>query len=171
MSTATDNKLGSKGNIFDEDITTAYSLDLPAPRTDAYAIHVYKTVSPDEQHMLTAFHKQYVAVEGRSAVGQLVDTRIGDLTIHTAQVMGVSMESVERIEIAAHLGRLSRRLQGFDDSLLEQTGRLLLETNAIAIRTMHEDMRQDAYPPPPAPAPKKKKGLIPGTFTFLFGER
>ena len=122
MSTATEARSENRPNIFDEDITTAYSLDLPAPRTDAYAIHVYKTISPDEQYMLTAFHKQYVAVEGRSAIGQLVDTRIGDMTIHAAHVMGVSMESVERIETAAHLGRLSRRLQGFDDKLAGADG-------------------------------------------------
>jgi hypothetical protein len=170
MSTATDNKAGNRGNVFDEDITTVYSLDLPAPRTDAYVIHVGKAAGQDEQFMLNTFHKQYVAVEGRSAIGQLVDTRIGDIAIHAARVMGTAMESVERVEYAARLGRLTKRLQNFDDQLLEQTGRLILETNGIAVRTMHEDMRSDIYPPPPPPPVKKKKGLIPGTFTFLFGE-
>ena len=167
MSAATDNKAGNRG---DEDITTAYSLDLPASRTDAYVVHVGKPASQDEQFMLNTFHKQYVAVEGRSAIGQLVDTRVGDIVIHASRVMGTAMESVERVEYAARLGRLTKRLQNFDDQLLEQTGRLILETNGIAVRTMHEDMRSDIYPPPPPPPAKKKKGLIPGTFTFLFGE-
>ena len=168
---ATEGKSRGRGNMFDEDITSSYSLDLPAPRTDAYIVHVHKPMDDDEKYMLDAFHHQYVAVEGRSAIGQLVDTRIGDMTIYTAQVMGGSMECVEAIEYAANLGRLSKRLQDFDNKLLDLTGRQLLETQGIAVRTMHEDMRGNVYKPPPPPPQPKRKGAIPGFFQFLFGER
>ena len=166
MAAASERK--SKANRRDEDINSAYHLDLPVPVIDVYDIHVYEPQSKDEQYMLDRFHEQYVAVEGRSAVDRAVGTRVGDMAIHSAHVMGVIMESVEFIEYAASLDRLGKRLEDFDNKLLEQTGRQILETNAVAGRTMLEDMRRNVYAPPP---PDKRKGALPGLVDFIFGER
>lgn len=166
-------KTKDASNLFDEDISLLYRLDLPAPKSNAYAIQVMGIFDDEEQYLVDAFHRQSVAIEGRSAIAQLVDTRIGEIANNTAYVMGTTMENVDRIESTASLGRLGKRLQEFDNRLLDQTGKHLLETDAIAIRTMHEDMRRPVYKPPPPPSipPRpKRKGVIPGFIEFLFGE-
>lgn len=174
MATTEGKKAKASGNRFDEDITSVYRLELPATTRHAYDFPVYDILNDEERHMATAFHQQYVAVEGRSAIVQLVNTRIEDISSHTARVMGQAMENIERVESAARLGRLDRRLQDFDNKLIDQTARHLLETNGIGVRTMQEDMRRPLYKPPPAPPspppPPKKKGLIPAAFEILFGE-
>ena len=152
----------------DAETISAYHLDLPVPTIDAYEIHVDGPDSKDEEYMLDRFHEQYVAVGGRSAVGQLIEGRVSDMAIHSAHVMGVTMESVEFIEEAANLDRLAKRQEDFDNKLLEQTGRQILETNAVAGRTMLEDMRHNVYAPPPR---EKRKGALPGLVEFFFGER
>ena len=97
--------------------------------------------------------------------------RAAELGTHSAFVMGQTMENIERIESACQFGRLAKRQYAFNNSVVDQVGRHLLETNAIAVRTMHEDMRRDVYPPPPPPPePKKWKGIIPLAWEFLFGE-
>jgi hypothetical protein len=158
-------------NRFDEDITSLYQLDPPAPKSNAYAIQVSAVLNEDEQYMLTAFHQQSVAVEGRSAMAQLVDTRIAEMATNTGYVMAGTMENVEQIEASTQVGRLSKRLQEFDNRLLDQTAKYLLATDAIAIQTMHEDIRRNIYKPPPAPPHSKRKGLFPTIGEFLFGER
>jgi hypothetical protein len=166
-------KTKAASNLFDEDITLLYRLELPPSKSNAYAIQVLDVLNEDEQYLVDAFHQQSVAIEGRSAIAQLVDTRIGEITSNTAYVMATTMENVERIETVASLGRLSKRLQEFDNRLLDLTAKHLLETDTIAIRTMHEDMRRPVYKPPPLPPvpPRpKRKGLIPGLVEFLFGE-
>lgn len=160
-----------KTNMFDQDVTSVYDLELPASQ-DAYASHEIRVETEDEQYMLSKFHEQYVAVEGRAAIGHLVDERIGDLSRHAAFVMGATVETVSEIELRTSAGRFQKHLMNFDDKLVDQTGRVLLETNAIATRTMHEDMRRPIYPPPPLPPPPPplKKGLIVNAIEFLFGE-
>lgn len=171
MTTETERKRKAS-NRFDEDITSLYRLELPEPKRNAYAIQVLSIESDDEQYMVDKFHEQYVAVEGRSAIAQLVDTRIGEITTNAAWVMGTTMENMQRIETVTPLGRLTKKQHSFNDQLIDQAGRYILETNAIAYRTMHEDMRRPVYkpPPPPPPPPPKKKGLIPAIAEFFFGE-
>ena len=145
MATATVNQTKSAGNLFDQDITSVYTLELPPSRTDAYEIQGVDIVDEDEQYMLDALHQQYVAVEGRGAIAQLIDTRIGELATHSSQVMGMTMENIERIEAAAPLGRLAKRFHDFDNKLLDQTARHILETNAIAARTMLPSTRTRSF--------------------------
>jgi hypothetical protein len=166
-------KTKGTSNLFDEDITAFYELARPEPRPNAYAIQVVEVLNDDEQYMLDKFHEQSIAIEGRSAIAQHIDTRIGEIATNTAYVMAGTMVNVERIETAASLGRLGKRLQEFDNRLLDLTAKHLLETDTIAIRTMHEDIRRSVYkppPPPPVPPRPKRKGLIPGFVEFLFGE-
>jgi len=163
----------ASGNLFDEDITSVYQLDIPQPERHVYTFEVLDIRGEDEQYMVNAFHQQYVAVEGRAAMATVVNTRVGDIATHASLTMGKTMENVERIEAAVPLGRLQKRFHDFDNKLLDQTARHLLETNAIAVRTMHEDIRRNIYkppPPPPVPPRRKRKGLIPGFVEFLFGE-
>lgn len=169
MATGTD-KQSKTDNMFNEDITSVYQLTPPAPRSDAYAIQIMGGLNSDEQAMIEAFHAQAVAIEGRSAIDQLIVTRVGEMATNAAFVMATTMENVEQVEGAARLGRLSRRLQEFDNRLLDQTAKHILETDSIATRTMHEDMRRTIYRPAPPPPPPKWKGVIPAISTFLFGE-
>lgn len=171
--TRSNEKGKASSNLFDEDITSVYHLDIPQPERHAYTFEVLDIRGDDEQYMVNAFHQQYVAVEGRNAIAQLVNTRVGDIATHASLTMGQTMENVERIEAAVPLGRLEKRFHDFDNKLLDQTARHLLETNEIAVRTMHEDIRRNVYkplPPPPVPPRRKRKGLIPGMVEFLFGE-
>lgn len=173
MTTETDKKTRAPGNRYDEDITKLFELQLPTPRTDVYEFLVHDLRSDDEHYMANAFHQQYVAVEGRSAIAQLINTRIGDISTHASHVMGHTMVNIEQIESAASLGRLGRRFQDYNNKLIDQTARHMLETNAIAVRTMQEDMRRSPYPPPPPqllPPRPKRKGLIQLSFELLFGE-
>lgn len=163
------------GNRFDEDITSLYRLELPEPKRDAYAIQVLQIENDNEQYIVDKFHEQYVAIEGRSAIAQLVDTRIGEIATNAAWVMGMTTENIERIETATPAGRLTKRQHEFDNRLFDQAAKHILETNAIAVRSMHEDMRRTVYkppplPPPPPPPPPRWKGIIPLAFEFLFGE-
>lgn len=173
MTTGTERK-PKAGNRFDEDITSLYSAEPPAAKLNAYAIQVISIESDDEQYMVDKFHEQYVAVEGRSAMAQLVYTRIGEITTNAAWVMGTTMENIHRMETMLPPGRLTKKQHAFHDQVLDQAGRYILETNAIAYRTMHEDMRRPVYKPPPPPPlpppPPKKKGVIPAIAEFLFGE-
>lgn len=172
MATATE-KHTKQANLFDEDITSVYQLHLPAPTYNAYAMNGIEILNDDEQYMMDTFHQQYVAVEGRTAIAKLIDTRIGEMATHTAYVIGTTTETVTHIEAATPQGRLSKMQHHFNDQVLNQAGKYLLETNAIAYRTMHEDMRRSIYkpPPPPPPPPARWKGIIPLAFEFLFGER
>lgn len=169
----TTEKRKASSNRFDEDITSVYELELPKPERDVYTFEVLDIRGEDEEYMVSEFHKQYVAVEGRNAIAQLVNTRVGDISTHAAFTMGQTMENVERIEAAVPLGRLEKRFQDFDNKLLDQTARHILTTNEIAVRTMHEDIRRPIYkplPPPPEPPRRKWPGLIPGMIHILFGE-
>lgn len=160
-------------NLFDEDITSIYQLALPSPRQPAYTMQVMEIEGEEEQYMLGALHQQYVAIEGRSAIAQLVDTRAAELGSHAAFEMGRTVESVVRVEAATQAGRLGKRFQEFNNRLVDQTASHMLQTNAIAVRSMHEDMRRDIYKPPapPAPLPRRKwKGLFREVGEFLFGE-
>lgn len=172
MTTTVGKQTAKASNRFDEDLTSVYELDIPQPKSNAYAIQVISANNDDEKYMLNAFHQQYVAIEGRSAIAQLVDTRIGEIAINSSFVMARTMEDVELIESVTRLGRLGKRLQEFDNRLLDQTARHILETDAIAVRTMHEDMRRNVYKPIPVPETlrRKRKGLIPAAIEFLFGE-
>lgn len=163
------NQTKSKPNLFDQDITSVYQLDPPTPKA-AYDVDVIRVENDDELYVLDKFHEQYVAVEGRHAIAHLVDERIGDLAQHTAFVMGTTVETISAIEQRTAAGRFQKQLMNFDDKLVDQTGRSLLETNAIAIRTMHEDMRRPVYKPTPPPPPPKKKGVLQAGFELLFGE-
>jgi hypothetical protein len=159
----------TKANMFDEDITSLYQLELPAPTYNAYTMQGVEILNDDEQYMLNAFHQQYVDIEGRTAIAKLVDTRIGEIATHSAFVMGTTMETVARIEAATSQSRLTKMQHGFNDQVLNQAGRYILETNAIAYRSMHEASRRNVYKPPPPPPPRWK-GIIPLAFEFLFGE-
>lgn len=173
MAIDTDKKTRTPGNIFDEDITTLYALKLPEPRRDAYQFEVHDFISDDERHMANAFHQQHVAVEGRTAIAKLVTTRVGDMATHASRVMAQTMENVEAIESAAATGRLTRRLQDYNNKILDQSARHTHETIGVAVWSMHEDMRRSPYPPPPPrpePPKPKFKGVIPAFFEFLFGE-
>ena len=169
MATGTD-KQSKTDNLFNEDITSIYQLTQPTPRSHAYELQVMSVLNQDEQYMIEKFHEQSVAIEGRSAIDQLVVTRVGEMATNAAFVMATTMENVERVEGAARLGRLSRRLQEFDNRLLDQTAKHILETDSIATRTMHEDMRRNIYRPVPPPPSRQWKGVIPAIATFLFGE-
>jgi len=162
------NSTKAKTNMFDQDVTSVYQLDPPTPKA-AYDVDSIRVESDDELYMLDKFHEQYVAVEGRHAIAHLVDERIGNLSQHTAFVMGTTVETISEIEQRTAGGRFQKHLMNFDNRLVDQTGRSLLETNAIAIRTMHEDIRRPVYPPP-APPPPKKKGVVQAGFELLFGE-
>ncbi len=150
------------------DTRSVYDIYLPVPQDDVYDILGAKPRTRDEQYMLDRFHEQSDAVQGHHVLGRQIDTRVGDLARHTVYQMGTTMETVEDIEYAANLERLQPRLQDFDNKVLDQTGRLMLETNAIAVRTMHETMRRDVYAPPPK---EKRKGALRGLGEFFFGER
>ena len=156
-----------KANMFDQDVSSVFDLELPAPKA-AYQLNEVRVETDDEQYVLKQFHEQYVAVEGRTAIGHLVDERIGDLSRHTALVMGTTVETISEIELRTGAGRFQKQLMNFDDKLVDQTGRMLLETNAIAIRTMHEDIRRPIYKP--LSLPPKKKGVLQVGFELLFGE-
>jgi hypothetical protein len=169
MTSTTEKRTKPKANLFDEDITSLYQLELPEPTYNAYAIQGIEINNDDEQYMLNAFHQQYVAIEGRTAIAKLIDTRIGEIAAHTTYVMGTTMETVARIEAATPQGRLTKMQHGFNDQVLNQAGRYMLETNAIAYRSMHEDSRRSVYKPPPPPPPRWK-GIIPLAFELLFGE-
>jgi hypothetical protein len=169
MTTATERQ-AKKANLFDEDITSLYTLDLPPPRYRAYAMDGVEITNGDEQYMLDAFHQQYVAVEGRTAIAKLIDTRIGEIATHTTYVMGTTTENVARIEAATPTSRLTKMQHNFNDQVMNQAGRYMLETNAIAYRTMHEDMRRSVYKPPPPPPKPRWKGLIPLVVEFFVGE-
>jgi hypothetical protein len=175
MATDTATKTKAKANMFDEDITSIHDLELPAAQPSAYRFEVYDVINDEERYMVDAFHQQYIAVEGRTAVAKLIDTRSAELGTHSVLVMGQTMENVERIEAASQVGRLTKRQHDFDNRVTDQVGRHLLETNAIAVRTMHEDMRRSPYRPPAPPSPvppqrKKWKGIFPAIGEFLFGE-
>jgi hypothetical protein len=169
MTTTTETRTRQKANLFDEDITSLYDLELPEPTRYAYSMQEIEIINADEQYMLNAFHQQYVAVEGRTAVAKLIDTRIGEIASHTTFVMGRTVEDVTRIEAATPQSRLTKMQHNFNDQVLNQAGRYMMETNAIAYRTMHEDMRRNVYKPPPPPPPRWK-GIIPLAMEFLFGE-
>lgn len=163
-------KNARRGNIFDEDTTSVYDLDLPEHRSDAYDVEVVTILNDDEEYMLDVFHQQYVAVQARSATGRLVNTRIGEMGSHASVAMARMMQDVERVEDAVHLNRLEKRLQEFDNRVVDLTTKQALATNSVIVHTIHEDLRRNVYKPPP-PAPQRRKGLIPSAVEFLFGER
>lgn len=160
----------TKTNLFDEDITSVYDFDLPQSRYDRYDMEV-EIFTSDEQYMVDALHQQYVAIEGRAAIAQLIDSKIGEVATHSAYVMGTTMENTARIEAATPMSRLTKMQQGFDNQLLAQTGKYMLETNAVAYRTMLEDARRNIYKPPPEPEKPRWKGLIPLVIEFFIGEQ
>lgn len=161
-------KSTKRGNIFDQDVASIYDLDLPEHRSDAYEVQVVSILGEDEEHMLAAFHQQYVAVEARSALAQLVDTRIGEMGSHASVAMARMMQDVERVEQVVYLARLGKRLEEFDNRVVDLTTKQALATNAIVVNTIHEDLRRSVYKAPPAA--RKRKGLIPAAVEFLFGE-
>jgi hypothetical protein len=109
------------------------------------------------------------SIEGRTAIAKLVDSRISEIATHTSLMIGMTIENTARIEAATPPSRLTKTQYNYNNQVLSQAGRYMLETNAIAYRTMHEDMRRSIYKPPPPPPPRRK-GIIPLAFEFLFGE-
>ena len=160
---------------FDEDLmgtdfVSLYDLELSKDKEDAYDVQVINISNDAEQYMLDQFHQQHVAVEGRTAMTKLVTTRIGDMGTNTVLSMAAMLENIEIIEASARLGRLGRKLQDFNNRVVDHTAKLFMETDGIGARTMQEDLRRDVYKPPPTPPRRPKKGLIPTIGKFLFGE-
>ena len=170
MASTTEKQANPPTNLFDEDITSVYALELPAPMQNAYPLQGVEIVNDNEQYMLDAFHQQYVAIEGRTAIAKQLDTRISEISTHTSLMMGMTIENTARIEAVTPPSRLTKTQYAFNNQVISQAGRYMLETNAITYRTMHEDIRRNIYKPlPPPPQPPRKKGLIPLVFEFLFG--
>lgn len=158
-------------DVMGPDYAKLYDLELTINKSDAYDVQVVTVESDAEQHILDQFHQQYVAVEGRNALNQLVNTRSGDMGTNTAFVMAALAENIEQIEANVRLRRLGKSLVNFNNKMFDHTGRQCMQTNAIAARTMQEDMRRDVYKPPPAPPRRRRKGAIPVVVEWLFGEK
>ena len=162
-----------KANRIDEDNTSLYEMDVPNHKPDAYDIQVMDIIDEEEEHMLKVFHQQYVAIEGRPAITKVVHARIGELTSNTSLTMAAVAENMYCIESNAQVGRFAEKLERFNNKLFDNTGKRLMVTNAIAVRTMQDDMRTDVYKPRPVPPPpprRRRKGLIPAIAEFFVGE-
>lgn len=167
-------KTKTQANVFEQDISNSYELEMPTRRPNAYDLDIIDIHGEEEQYMIDSFHKQSVAVEGRSAIAQFMDTRIGEIATNSSYAMTTTLETIEAYETGSRVGRYARKLQEFNNRLIDQTARHILETDTIAVRSMQEDIRRPIYqplppPPPPLPAPKKR-GMLRGIGEFLFGE-
>lgn len=166
--TTTTKKTKPKATMFEEEVTTVYEIEAVPRRRNLFEMDI-EIVTEDEQHILDTFHTQAVAVTGRSAIGQFATDHIGAMAAHAAYMMTTTTEQIHRCETAANVGRFEKRLQNFNDRLLDDTGRHALEVSRIAVQQMYADTRTTIYSEK-SPTRPKRKGLMRGFQEFLFGE-
>jgi hypothetical protein len=167
--TTTTTKKKSAENMFDEDVADFFQIEEPPARRNMFEIDVYPQ-NEDEQFMLDVFHTQSVATAGRSAISQYGTTEIGAMNNHATWVMKEAVEQTNYLESTASVGRFRPHLQNFNNQLLNNTARSILELNTLGVRSMYEDTRRSIYPPTSPPARPKRKGVVRGFKEFLFGE-
>lgn len=166
--TTTSKKTKPKETMFEEEVTMAYEIEAAPRRRNPFEMDI-EIVTEDEQHMVETFHTQAVVVTGRSAIGQFATDHIGAMAAHAAYRMTTTTEQIHRCETAANVGRFEKRLQHFNDRLLDDTGRHALEVNRIAVQQMYADTRTTVYAEK-RPTRPKRKGMVRGFQEFLFGE-
>lgn len=157
-------------NMFDEDITSVYELQLPAQRSHKTDFQVIELEVRTERQVqiVEKFEEHALVVEGKTALTLLVNDRIGDIGKHAATVFGEVVETAATVEAVTQAGSYRRGLRDFHAQLLTATGRHSLETFEIGVRTMQAAVAASVEPPrPPRP---KNKGVFGAIGEFLFGE-
>ena len=148
--------------ILGPDVAKLFDLKLYTDKSDAYDVQVLTVNNDQEQYILDQFHQQHVAIEGRAAIARLTNTRIGDMATNTSLTNAALTENIETIEAEARVGKRRAMLEGNNNQLAAHTAKQFMMTDAIAARSMHEDMRRDLYQPPkePPPPPRpRRKGM------------
>jgi hypothetical protein len=165
----TSNKTKPKQNLFEEEVTPTYQIEMAPRRRSLFEIDM-EVVTEDEQYMLETFHTQAVAVTGRAALAQFTTDHIGEMASHASSVMTQLMEQVTHYEAAAQVGRFAKPLEHFNNRLLDDTSRAIYEINWRTVQQMDKDSRTAIYREKQPPAPPKRKGALRGFKEFLLGE-
>jgi hypothetical protein len=152
--------------MFEEEITSLYQIEVAPRRRNMFEIDIDVT-NDNELYMLDSFHTQAVATTGRSEIAQLVTSELTDMAVHASYAMAQTVEKINRYETAAQAGRLGKRLQNFNDILVDDTGRNVSEANRITALSMYGDMRTSIYKPA---SPPKRKGVFRSVKEFFTGE-